>query len=273
VSSAPRGEGQAISPVGDNAGPAFGGASVGEPSRKQVLLHLDGIGKSYSGVWVLRDVGFSLAAGEVLMLVGENGAGKSTLKNILCGLVAPDAGTIRFRNEPHARMSTAEASALGIGAIHQELSLFPNLSVAENVFIDALPIRHGLVDVGEMRSACGLLLNDLFGPGIDPGAPLDHLSLGERQLVEIVKAVRRASTLLILDEPTASLSIPARAGRGRRPTGGWSGRGVDLVASSRHLSLGFRAPRGSLHHPVQLPGDSRSVLKDRHWSRERQGSA
>ena len=115
MSSAPRGEGQAISPVGDTAGPAFGGASVGEPSREQVLLHLHGIGKSYSGVWVLRDVGFSLAAGEVLMLVGENGAGKSTLKNILCGLVAPDAGTIRFRNEPHLRMSTAEASALGIG--------------------------------------------------------------------------------------------------------------------------------------------------------------
>ena len=176
------------------------------------LLRLDGIGKSYSGVWVLRDVGFTVARGEVVALMGENGAGKSTLKNILCGLVAPDAGSITFAGRQHARLTTRETAALGIAAIHQELSLFPNLSVAENVHmgLGALPVRRGLVDEAAMQREAVRLLSDFFEGGLDPAQPVERLSLAERQLVEVAKALHRASSMLIFDEPTTSLSLPER---------------------------------------------------------------
>lgn len=197
---------EAIEPVAKN----LGASGAPESATDGQLLALEGIGKSYSGVSVLKDVAFSVKRGETVVLVGENGAGKSTLKNILCGLTAPDVGTITFHGKSYSRFSTADATALGIAAIHQELSLFANLSVAENIWIDALPVRNGLVDTGALRSSSLRLLADLFGSGINPSEPVERLSLGERQLVEIAKAVRRASTLLILDEPTASLSIPER---------------------------------------------------------------
>src|ERR1700760_791119 len=98
----------------------------------QPMITLDGVGKNYSGAWVLRDANFSISQGEIVALVGENGAGKSTLKNILCGLVAPDAGSIVVEGQRHARLSPQDARLIGIAAIHQELSLFPNLSIAEN---------------------------------------------------------------------------------------------------------------------------------------------
>src|ERR1700730_6119484 len=97
------------------------------------LLDVHGLSKGFAGVPVLRNVGFSLRRGEVLMLVGENGAGKSTLKNILSGLIAPDAGEIRFAGVAYDALSAGDADRLGIGRIHQELSLFGNLSVAENI--------------------------------------------------------------------------------------------------------------------------------------------
>lgn len=176
------------------------------------LIEVKGVGKNYSGAWVLRDVSFSVSPGEVVALVGENGAGKSTLKNILCGLVAPDAGTIVFRGKEIARLTTGDARALGIAAIHQELSLFPNLSVAENIHIGvgSLPTHLGLIKTTEMRDESQRLLGDFFDAPLDPNATVERLSLGERQLVEVAKALHRASTMLILDEPTTSLSLPER---------------------------------------------------------------
>jgi len=145
-------------------------------------------------------------------LVGENGAGKSTLKNILCGLVAPDEGAIVFEGQEFSHLTTSDARDLGIAAIHQELSLFPNLSVAENIYIGvgSLPTHHGLVDIARMRAESRRLLGEVFQDPLDPSQPVSKLSLGERQLVEVAKALRRASTLLILDEPTTSLSLPER---------------------------------------------------------------
>jgi ABC-type sugar transport system ATPase subunit len=175
-------------------------------------MQLQGIGKKYSGTWVLRDVSFSVAPGEVVALVGENGAGKSTLKNIMCGLVAPDAGAIVIRGREITRLTTGDARALGIAAIHQELSLFPNLSVAENIHIGvgSLPTHLGLIKIAEMREESRRLLGDFFDTPLDASAPVEKLSLGERQLVEVAKALHRASTMLILDEPTTSLSLPER---------------------------------------------------------------
>ena len=176
------------------------------------LISLDGVGKSYSGVWVLRDASFSVSRGEVVALMGENGAGKSTLKNILCGLVAPDAGSIVFQGKTYPRLTTQDVRAMGIAAIHQELSLFPNLSVAENVHmgVGALPTRLGLVDGTAMGQETVRLLSDFFETAVNPHQPVERLSLGERQLVEVAKALHRASSMLIFDEPTTSLSLPER---------------------------------------------------------------
>ena len=175
------------------------------------LIAVEGLSKTFSGTPVLKDISFSLGRGEVMMLVGENGAGKSTLKNILSGLIAPDAGEIRFSGQSYSAFNANDADRLGIGTIHQELSLFGNLSVAENIHMPHIPHqRSGLVDWKEMRATASVLLGENLGTGIDPIAEVDTLSLGERQLVEIAKAIHRSSSLLILDEPTTCLSLPER---------------------------------------------------------------
>ena len=175
------------------------------------VLELKGVAKSFAGVPVLRDINLAVGRGETLVLLGENGAGKSTLKNILCGLLPPDAGTIALNGEVKTNWSAKEAKQSGVGAIAQELSLFPNLSVAENVFISELSTgRGGLVNRRRINEETVTIFEDLLEESIDPNALVDSLPLGKRQLVEIVKAVRRASSLLILDEPTTSLSIEER---------------------------------------------------------------
>jgi inositol transport system ATP-binding protein len=183
-----------------------------EPPNNPSLISLKGVGKSYSGVWVLKDASFSVLRGEIVALVGENGAGKSTLKNILCGLVAPDVGSLAVAGKDYPRLTTQDASLIGIAAIHQELSLFPNLSIAENVHmgVGRLPSRFGLVDRAAMADETLRLLSDFFETPLDPNLPVERLSLGERQMVEVAKALHRASTMLILDEPTTSLSLPER---------------------------------------------------------------
>jgi ribose transport system ATP-binding protein len=176
----------------------------------ETLLEVRSIAKSFAGVTVLRDVSLAVRAGEVVMLVGENGAGKSTLKNILSGLIEPDAGEILFRGQHYRSLSAGEADRLGIGTIHQELSLFDNLSVAENIHLPHLPHRGGFLRQGAMREQARTLLRDVIGAEIDPDAEVESLSLGERQLVELAKSVHHASSILILDEPTTCLSLPER---------------------------------------------------------------
>ena len=182
------------------------GATIGQGLRRRPVLH---------------DISFAVRRGEVLMLVGENGAGKSTLKNILSGLLAPDAGEIRVRAaRATSALSTADADRLGIGTIHQELSLFGNLSVAENIHLPHLPQRGGFVDrrrdARRRRARC---CTTCSAPTSTP-TPRSSLSLGERQLVEIAKAIHRSSSLLILDEPTTCLSLPER-GACSPSCGGW----------------------------------------------------
>ena len=178
--------------------------------RPDALLRVAAVGKQFAGVKVLDSINFTVDRGEILMLVGTNGAGKSTLKNILSGLIAPDAGEVHFAGRTLSALSTSDADHLGIGTIHQELSLFENLSVAENIHLPHLPQRLGRVDRPRMAQQAREILHTRLGTSIDPTLDVEDLSLGERQMVEIAKAIRRSSSLLILDEPTTCLSLPER---------------------------------------------------------------
>ena len=172
------------------------------------LLEVRDLRKSFSGVEVLHGVGFTLAAGEVLGLVGENGSGKSTTMNILGGVLPGDGGSMRLAGESYLPASPREARDKGIAFIHQELNLFKNLSVAENLFMGDFPRLGGrwpLIDraATKKRTAELLAAVDL---DIAPATPVGSLSQGERQLVEVAKALRTESRIIIFDEPTTSLT-------------------------------------------------------------------
>jgi ABC-type sugar transport system ATPase subunit len=170
-------------------------------------LSFAGIGQSFGGVPVLRDVSFALTAGRTLGLIGENGAGKSTLMNLLGGNLRPDAGRMLLDGQPYAPAHPTDAARAGIAFIHQELNLFTNLSIAENIFLAALP-RSGRSPFIDRRTlaarATGLLAQ--VGLPLPPTTLVENLSAGERQLVEIARALCFDTRLLILDEPTTSLS-------------------------------------------------------------------
>jgi ribose transport system ATP-binding protein len=141
--------------------------------------------------------------------VGENGAGKSTLMKVLGGVVAPDGGTLRVDGIEHAALGVKESLGAGIAFVHQELNLFENLDVAANVFIGREPLRGGwlkLVDTRTMQRRVRPLL-DKLGCDFDADAPVERLSLAQRQLVEIAKALSLDARLVIMDEPTSSLTI------------------------------------------------------------------
>lgn len=170
------------------------------------LLECSQIRKNYFGVSVLHDVKLTLAAGRVLGLVGENGAGKSTLMNILGGVTLPDAGSMRLNGVEYAPTSPAEATHQGVAFVHQELNLFTNLSIAENLFISAFPKNkfYG-IDRSLMRTKTAELLSAV-SLEVTPETLVENLSPGERQLVEIARALGQNAQLIIFDEPTTSLT-------------------------------------------------------------------
>jgi len=169
------------------------------------LLEVSGIGKSFPGVRALHDVSFSVGAGEVVAVLGENGAGKSTLMKILAGVQTPDAGTILLRGGPVQIRSVEEGLSHGIALIHQELNLATNLSVGANLFLGREPVKWGLIDEREIAERSRKLL-DRVGLDLDPSTLVGTLSIGRQQLVEIAKALSIDASLLIMDEPTSSLS-------------------------------------------------------------------
>ncbi|MGF6232509.1 ribose transport system ATP-binding protein [Inquilinus ginsengisoli] len=167
-------------------------------------LSIRGIGKAYGGITVLEGVDLDIRPGEVLALLGENGAGKSTLSSVVSGLVPPSTGHMTWQGEPYAPTRPGEAIAAGIGLIHQEMKLLPDLTIAENVFVGRLPTKGGRIDRAEMNRRAGEQLQRL-GLDIAPTRLVRELRVAAQQQVEIAKALTLNSRLLILDEPTAAL--------------------------------------------------------------------
>jgi len=170
------------------------------------LLTARGLHKHFSGVHALQDVGAEFHAGEVVAVMGENGAGKSTLMKCLAGVHQPDTGVIAWEGRAVRVENTRSAESLGIAFIHQELNLCDNLSVAENIFLGREPRRGRIfVDRGTMRRRAAELLARV-GLQISPGERVDRLSIGRKQLVEIARALSQQARLVIMDEPTSSLT-------------------------------------------------------------------
>jgi ribose transport system ATP-binding protein len=171
------------------------------------LLSLHGISKSFGGVAALRNVDFVLARGEIHGLVGENGAGKSTLMKIIAGLHTQYAGRMTIDGrEVHFR-SARDALAAGIGMVHQELSVVPDLTVAENVYLGQQPTRAGVVDWRAMFEGAREHLASL-GIEVDPRARMGSLAIGLQQLIELARVLFSGARIVILDEPTSALSPP-----------------------------------------------------------------
>jgi ribose transport system ATP-binding protein len=178
------------------------------PSGPPNVLEMNGIGKTFGGVIALRDVDFSLRAGEIHGLVGENGAGKSTLMKVIAGVHAEHDGTMRVNGREVAFRSASDALAAGIGMVHQELSVVPELTVAENVFLGAQPTtKLGLVDWPFMFREAHEQLSRL-GIDVNVRATMSSLPLGVQQLIELGRVLFSGAEIIILDEPTSALSPP-----------------------------------------------------------------
>ncbi len=173
----------------------------------ETILKMQGIHKYFSGVHALKGVDFELKAGEVHALMGENGAGKSTLIKVLCGIHKNDAGTIEYFGEQVSFANIAESQAAGISVIHQELNMMNHLTVAQNMFIGREFRKGGLIDDKKMEQEAHKMF-ERIGVKIDPSCKLGDLTVGKQQMVEIAKAVSRDCKLLVLDEPTAALTLP-----------------------------------------------------------------
>lgn len=169
------------------------------------LIWINHLAKAYGGVQALADVGLDIAAGEVHALCGENGAGKSTLIKILAGSVRPDAGEVLVNGSPLPLGNVQAAEAAGIAVIHQEIVAFPHLDARDNIFVGREPRRFGVLDRATMRRETTALLERL-GEHFDMTRPVGELPLAQRQMVGIARALSKKCRLLIMDEPTASLS-------------------------------------------------------------------
>ncbi len=197
------------------------------------VVEISGAGKSFPGVRALDDVSISLAAGEIHALLGENGAGKSTLIKIITGVHLPDSGTMRLDGVPVSFRSPREAINAGIGAVHQERNLVPLFSIAENICLDRLPTSRGFIDKAGITADAERWMKTI-GLALDPRTPVRRLSVAQMQLVEIAKALSLRSRVLLLDEPTASIT-PHEADRLFEVLRDLKTRGVAMLFVSHRL--------------------------------------
>jgi ribose transport system ATP-binding protein len=180
--------------------------NAADDTRSGDLIEVVQVTKEFPGVKSLDQVSFGVRAGEIHALVGENGAGKSTLTRIMAGVYAPDSGEIRFAGQAVEWKSAADAKRHGIHVIHQELVLFPQSTVAENIFAGTEPRnRLGLLDHRRMNRDAQVLLGEL-GVELDPAEAVGNLSVADQQMVEIAKAMASETRVLVLDEPTAVIA-------------------------------------------------------------------
>jgi ribose transport system ATP-binding protein len=196
------------------------------------------ISKRFPGVVALKNVSFEVDKGEVHALVGENGAGKSTLIKVLGGIHAKDSGQIHLRGAPVDIYSPRRAMELGISVIHQELMLVPEMSIAQNLFLGRSPLRFGVLSMKRMNAATKEIL-DRFEIDIDPRTPMRRLGIAIQQMVEVAKAVSLNAEIIVMDEPTATLTTQeteqlfALIGRLKK-------QGVSIVYISHRLEEIFR---------------------------------
>lgn len=169
------------------------------------LLEIEKVSKSFGSVHANQELSLSVNEGEIVALLGENGAGKSTLVKAVFGLVRPDAGVIRIKGKELAPGDTAGAIESGIGMVHQHFQLVPVMTVAENLVLGDEPTRFGFLQMRRARQET-IELSERYGLAVDPDAVIEDLPVGMAQRVEILKALRRDVSLLILDEPTAVLT-------------------------------------------------------------------
>lgn len=180
-------------------------SATGSQTSRDTCLAAEGVFKHYDRICALAGVDFELRRGEVHALLGQNGAGKSTLVRILSGAEAPDSGRILLAGEEHAALTPIQAHGAGIRIIHQERLQCPDLSVAENLALGALPTRRGVVDWPQLaRSAAETLAS--LGVAIDPDSEVSRLTRAEQQIVEVARAVHQDASIILMDEPTAALS-------------------------------------------------------------------
>ena len=171
----------------------------------EAVLDVRRVSKAFPGVLALDDVSIRLEAGQIHALLGENGAGKSTLIKILTGVHAPDTGEVWLRGSLVRLQTPREAIGLGIGVVHQERNLINRFSIGENILLDKLPNKAGIVDYTAVFEQAKPWL-DMLNLQMDPRTPVLELSAAQMQLVEIAKALSLQSRILLMDEPTASIT-------------------------------------------------------------------
>jgi ABC-type sugar transport system ATPase subunit len=181
-------------------------------NNNEIVVQMQGISKRFPGVQALKDVDFAVERGQIHALLGENGAGKSTLMKILSGLYRPDKGRIFFLGKEVEFHNARDALNAGVSTIYQELLLCPNLRVAENIFLGREPTRNFLLRRNKVFEQCRVDLDTMGFDDLDPRAHLSDLTVAQRQMVEIAKALNLDNELIIMDEPTSSLT-PAEVDR------------------------------------------------------------
>ena len=204
-----------------------------DPAKRVKVLQMENITKRFPGVTALDQVNFDIMEGEVVALIGENGAGKSTLMKVLGGVHQPDEGTITASGSPAVIRSVADADSLGVGFVHQELNVLDNLDVGANVFLGREPHRLGLINRRKIKADTQPYL-DTLGLDASPDTPLSKLSIGQQQMVEIAKALSKEAKIIIMDEPTSSLTL-SETERLLKVIGDLSEQGIAVIYISHRL--------------------------------------